>query len=256
MKVSVEWKGIDAVQARLRGLADKKLKAAAVSALNDAARAGADAAKREMSRVFDKPTPWVLGGVRYVKARADKLESSIDFDHWGNKTGVTVGHVLNAEIYGGQRRHKRHEVALQRAGILPNGLGIVPGVGADTDAYGNMKGGQIVQILAYFRAFGEQGYRANMDSRGRAKLARGTKKSVYGLAYFVLYRRHGKLLPGIYKRTKTGFGYAVKPVMIFVRLPSYRKRFDFYGVAERAARDQFDRSFKQYLVQMLAERGL
>lgn len=256
MKISIDTKGLDVLQARLRGLGDREIKVATVAALNSAAYQAAQATKQEMAKVFDKPTPWVLGGVRYVKARKDKLEASVDFDQWGNKTNVTVGKVLAAQISGGPRRHKRHEIALQRAGILPSGMAIVPGGAAEMDAYGNMKGSQIVQIMAWFKAFNEAGYKANMTDKSRERLQKGSKKSPYGFAYFALQKAHGKLIPGIYKRIKTGFGYAVRPIMYFVPIPSYSKRLDFYGVAERAARAEFDKFFPLYLSQLLKERGL
>ena len=256
MKIGIDIKGLDAAQANLRGLADSKIKAAAKAALNTAAYQGAEATKKEMAQVFDRPTPWVLGGVRYKKATIEKLEASIDFDKWGNKTNVTVAHVLNAEIYGGQRRHKRHEIALQRAGILPSGMGIVPGKAAQLDAYGNMKGGQIVQIMSWFGSFGEQGYRANSTDKTRARLGRDKRNGQKGFQYFVLQKSYGKLQPGIYQRFQFGHGSAVKPVMIFVKLPWYKKRLDFYGVAEKAAREAFGPAFRGYLDQMLKERGL
>lgn len=256
MKISVDVKGIDAAVARLRGLQEKKIDVAKVAALNDAAYLASKEAAREMARVFDKPTPWVLGGVRYVKARRDKQESSVDFDKWGNKTNVTVEKVLAANIYAGTRKHKRHEIALNRAGILPDGMGIVPGDAAKLDQYGNMTGGQIVQIVAWFKAFGEQGYKANINDKGRARIGRDKKSGQRGFAYFALQQKRGKLLPGVYQRFQTAFGSAIKPVMIFVRMPSYRKRFDFYGVADRAARKEFARAFPMYLDKLLAERGL
>lgn len=256
MKISVDVKGIDAAVARLRGLQEKKIDVDKVAALNDAAYLASKEAAREMARVFDKPTPWVLGGVRYVKARRDKQESSVDFDKWGNKTNVTVEKVLAANIYAGTRKHKRHEIALNRAGILPDGMGIVPGDAAKLDQYGNMTGGQIVQIVAWFKAFGEQGYKANINDKGRARIGRDKKSGQRGFAYFALQQKRGKLLPGVYQRFQTAFGSAIKPVMIFVRMPSYRKRFDFYGVADRAARKEFARAFPMYLDKLLAERGL
>lgn len=168
----------------------------------------------------------------------------MDFDFWGNKQGVTVSDVLKAEIYGGLRKLKRHEQALSRVGILPAGMAIVPGEAAKIDAYGNMSAGQINQIISWFRAFGEQGYAANMLQKGRARLARGSKaKGTQGFAYFCLKKQVGKLSPGIYQRFSFSKGSAVKPVMIFVRIPQYRKRLDFYGVAERAAVDEFNIQF-------------
>lgn len=256
MKIKIDTSGVDALKLRLAGLS-KKVEVATVSALNDAAFIGSKKTSEEIARVFDRPTPWVTGSVRYKKARSDKLESSIDLDKWGNKYGVSVDQVLAAQTKGGQRRHKRHEVALQRAGILPAGMWIVPGSGVDLDRYGNISGALTTQIIAWFKAFGEQGYNANINDKGRARLAKGNKKTgAYGFAYFALQKPHGKLQPGIYKRFKTGFGYAIKPVMIFVQAPNYKKRLDFYGVADRASRAEFDRSFKRYLAQFVKERGL
>jgi hypothetical protein len=258
MKIGVDVSGLKEIEARLRGLQEKKIAVAKVAALNDAAREAYEASRREMGKVFDKPTPWVMGGVRYTKANREKPESSVDFDKWGNKYGVTVENVLRANIYSGQRKHKRHEIALQRIGVLPSGMAIVPGSAAQIDAYGNMSGGQIRQIQAYFRAAEmTAGFTANSTDKTRAKLARDNKRTgARGFAYFAIQKPHGKLLPGIYQRIKTGFGYAVKPVMIFVRVPRYKKTFDFYGVSDKAARMQFIKSFERYLDGLLKERGL
>lgn len=230
----------------------KQARFATARALNAAAYKAARDTKKEIGRVFDRPTPWVLNSVRYTKATKSKLEATIDFDFWGNKQGVTVAHVLRSSIIGGQRRLKRHEVALQRAGILPAGHAIVPGSGAKFDQHGNMSAGQIVQIMSWFKAFGEQGYSANMRDRGR-RLARGNKKTgVRGFAYFLLRKRHGKLSPGIYQRTSFGsLGSSVKPVMIFVPMPKYRRRLDFYGVAERSARKEFAAQFPRMFAEAM-----
>lgn len=256
MNITVKMDGLDALKARLRGLADKKIKVAAVAALNDAAKVGSDATKKAIAQAFDRPTPWVVGGVRYTKARKDRLEATIDFDKWGNKTNVTVAKVLQAEIFGGQRKYKRHEIALQRAGILPPGMAIVPGPAAAKDQYGNMPGSQIVQIMAWFRSFGEQGYKANSTDKTRAKLGRDKRNGTKGFQYFVLHKPFGKLIPGIYQRISFGAGSSVKPVMYFVRLPTYKRRLDFYGIAEKVAIEEFTRAFPRYLEQLLQERGL
>jgi hypothetical protein len=282
MKITVKVDGIDATVARLRGLADKKIKAATVAALNDAAYAGSQAVKKEIQRAFDRPTPFILRSVVYYKAGlagrsvrvpgafdirgaglmnkldADRMEAIIDLSGEGNKQGVTPDMVLKAQINAGERRHKRHEVALRRALILPEGMSIVPGDAAILDQFGNMSSGQIVQIIAWFRGFeeGGKGTRANMTDRTRAKLGRDRKSGQRGIQYFALQKKHGKLLPGIYQRIQTGFGSAVKPVMIFVRAPKYERKLDFYGVANKAALAKFDQSFPRYLKQMLDERGL
>lgn len=271
MKIGVQIDGLDAVKARLRGLPEKKIKVAARFALNDAAYLGKRATEQRLAEAFDRITPWIARSVRYVKARPDNLEATIDFDQWGNKTGVTAGKVLNAQIYGGQRRHKRHEVALQRLGILPAGMFIVPGEAAQMDAFGNMSAAQIRQILSWFNA-GEltSGYLSNMTERSRRRLRTGNaRRGTHGFEYFVVkpgdqrswQRANGKtgthrMQPGIYQRVFLGQGTAIKPVMIFVKSPAYKQRLDFYRIAEAAAIGEFKLAFPRYLDKLLQERGL
>lgn len=292
MKISVKMDGLDALQARMRGLADKKIKVAAVAALNDAAYVGYSEVRKEIQKVFDRATPWVLGGVTYKKAgqagasvrvagafdikggklsqtlTSDRLEAVIDFTGNANKQGIQVDKILSAQISGGPRRHKRHEKALQSAGILPPGMFIVPGGAAEIDQYGGMKGSQIVQILSWFSAMREAGSRSNMTDATRDKRRKGTKKT-QGFEFFYVapgsrrsYQsangKQGthKMQPGIYKRMFTTYGNAIRPVMIFVKSPNYKKRLDFYGVAERKAVETFNKAFPMYLDKLLKERGL
>lgn len=82
--------GLDAVQARLRGLADNKIKVAARAALNDGIPR--QAGNREAHRRSLRPGNALdrqVGALR--QGQGDKLESSIDFDYWGNKTSVDSG---------------------------------------------------------------------------------------------------------------------------------------------------------------------
>ena len=270
MKIGVQVKGLAETKLRLAGL-ERKIKVVTKAALNDAAYLGTKKTAEEIAKVFDRPTPWVKGGVRYVKATSEKLEAKIDLDKWGNKTGVTVDNVLAAQINAGQRKHKRHERALQIMGILPAGHYIVPGEAAELDQYGNMAASQIRQILSYLNAAQmTSGYAGNMTQKRRDALKRGSKKTGgIGFEYFAVapgarrqYAKAGggtgshKMQPGIYKRIHLGHGTAIKPVMIFVRGANYSKRLDLYGIIERSARPEFERAFNQYANQMLKERGL
>lgn len=226
----------------LTGVATKQAEFAMMTTMNKAAYETTQVLGRNMAAVFDRPTSWVLNSIRYVKATRSNLVAKIDLDRWGNKAGVSVHQVLNAQIHGGTRNLKRSEVALSRIGVLPSGMAIVPGSAAKMDKNGNMSAAQIVQIISWFGAFGEQGYSANMKDAGRRRLGRGNKKQGrYGFAYFALQKSHGKLRPGIYQRFDTSFGSSVKPVMIFVKKPSYKKRFDFYELGTRTAMNVLNR---------------
>ena len=61
--------------------------------------------------------------------------------------------------------------------------------------------------------------------------------------------RDQKLPPGIWQRTRWAVGSAVKPVIMFVRVPTYKRYFDLEAVAQAAlARDwdtQFQRTFAE-----------
>lgn len=231
---------IDAVLA-FTEKAMKQHRFAVSSALNETAFEVREALQKEMDGVFEPgPTPFVRNSVFVKKSTKDTLEAEVFIRYPGGK-GVDPNSVLMAEVEGGRRRAKRAEVAFQRVGILPRGFGMVPADGAPLDAFGNVPGSFVVQLISYFQAFGEQGYRANMSEKRRLKLAnfgrsqRGYKR-IGGVAYFVArgFEETAHLKPGIY--LKRGIhGADVKPVFLFVRMPSYRKRFDFAGVARQTA---------------------
>lgn len=245
--LTIEIKGLDRMRADLLNK-EKQVNYAAMIAINNVAFKARDAIKTEIRRVFTSPTPWVLGGTRVVKATRASLRAQVDLDFWGNKQGVAVDRILDAQIHGGVRSNKRHEVALNRAGILPDGMRIIPGDAARLDQHGNMTSGQIVQIMSYFKSFGEQGYQANISDRRKKSLARDKKKSgARGFTYFALQKARGRLMPGVYQRFETAFGSAVKPVMIFVRATSYQKRLDFYGIGQRVADRDLDAEFAKAL---------
>lgn len=239
-------------------LSTDRLRQATTKALNDTAFKVQKDWKDEMRRVFDRPTPYVISSVRVEKATDANQQATIEPKYMGGK-GVDPAKVLAAEMLGGPRRLKRSEVALQRAGILPSGYYTVPGEGARNllDAYGNIKGSFIVQLLSYMKAFSEQGYRANMTDKRKAKLAdRGRSARGYavinGVEYFVSMGnlRGGKtrhLHAGIWARSGI-HGSVVKPILMFVKQPQYKVRVDLNRFANPAAlQDRFARNLQYQL---------
>jgi hypothetical protein len=203
----------------------------------------------EMRDVFDRPTPYTLGSTRVRPARKNRLKASVEFKDFSVKA-TPPSSFLMPQVRGGARDLKRYERALFHAGILPPGMYAVPGAAARIDAWGNMERGQIIQILSYFQAFHEMGFRANTTAQGRARLARGSRRR-YGQAYFVI--RPGDpthLKPGIWLREIHGFGTRVRPILRFVTRAQYEaERFDFYYVAEKAvekhAQSEFRRAYAE-----------
>lgn len=271
MKLGMQVYGLDKVRAELAKLSGPEVRGAYARALTDAGYELRRGMQAQMGRVFDRPTPFIVRSPKVFPATADDLSVTVaptyrsDLGSTGGKIGVDPQQVLQAQEFGGQRRDKRSEVALRRVGILPNGMQLAipsnpfPG---SVDAYGNLRGPFLVQLLSYFQAFGEQGFRANMTDRTRANLARGGTKArlakvagpTLGRRYFVTYgkarggarmtrrgeydQRASNLAAGIWAVLGTT-GANVRPVVMFVRRGTYRPRLDLQALGQSAAMQEY-----------------
>jgi hypothetical protein len=257
--------GLDEAKKKLGTMA-RQLPFATKTALNAVAYDARKAVIAEMGSVFDRPTPYVLSGVFVREARKDNLVAEVYMDFFGKGKGVAPEKVLLAEVFGGARRNKRAEVALQRVGLMLPDQVLVPGEGAPLDAYGNVPGSFIVRLLSYFQAFGEQGYKANMTQRNRQKLSgrgrwvNGKFVPAYakgydpkagakaqrrgGVEYFVSHgkgERNGRrqhLPAGIYERRGL-HGEDIRPVLMFVKRPVYSKRLPFFDTVRTTVERQW-----------------
>lgn len=229
----------------------KQFRFAASQAINDVAFKVRAAEQAEMDARFDRVTPYIRRSIRVDMANPETLVARVSPKYMGGK-GVEPQKILQAEVFGGPRRQKASEKALQRVGILPSGYSIVPGEACPLDQYGNIKGSFLVQLISYLQAFGEQGYRANMTDKRKSNLAKAGRtasgyKTLNGVVYFVSYGRlrggrTNHLAPGIW--SKTGIhGVDVKPILMFVRAGNYASRFDFFGVGEKEIARSFRPAF-------------
>lgn len=235
--VSIKIENLGAVREVLGRLSGEQARAAYAKAVNDTAFQVRRAMQEEMRSVFDRPTPYVLRSPYVSMATADQLTARIEPRYMGGK-GVDPQKILQAQEFGGARRDKRSEAALRRAGILPAGyqtaIPETPYPGSD-DGRGNLRGPFLVQLITYFQASGEQGYKANMTDKRKRAIHRGTAR-VAGRRYFVAYGRlrSGKtshLAPGIWAASGTG-GVDVRPVLMFVRAGEYQPRMSMERVAQ------------------------
>jgi hypothetical protein len=250
--INISVTGIDQI---LGGLdrTSKQVRFAASVTLNKLAQHVIKDVRAEMRDSFDRPTPYTLNSVRqYGLATRDKLETTVDFKATGRTGGIDPDLYLRWQVNGGERRLKRYERALRSIGVLPGGYVTVPGAGAKIDAYGNMSQGQIVQILSYFRAFLETGYKANATAASRSRLARGTRTRL-GFRYFVGRPGTGRGALGIYQVVRIGPGVTeLLPVLIFVRSTNYQRRLDLQTTAESSVRRNLQPTFEAALQQAQA----
>lgn len=258
----LEVKGLAANLLRARSI-PRQIRFAAARALNDTAWAQRNDMVMAMASAFDRPTPWILRSMWLGKrATAQSLEAWVYPRDMGGKS-VDPTNILRPEAFGGERKAKRSELAFRRIGILPAGFAMVPSrallASSNADAYGNVKGSFIVQLLSYLQAFGEQGYRANMRPERRRQLAKVRRsergfKQITGVEYFVSHGRGTRVtrarvngqaqqLPaGIWQRSGT-HGADVKPVFLFVRQPRYQARVPLLAVFRATGTREFPRRF-------------
>lgn len=261
MKLSAEIRNQKELTDLLGKLAGGELRKAYALALNDTGFMVRGKQVAALNGAFDRVTPFVGRSPKVFKATAEKLAVSIaptlhtDRSAFvrGGKVGVDPQDVLQAQAEGGRRRDKRSEVILRRAGILPSGMQTAipktPYPGSD-DGRGNLRGPFLVQLISYLQAFGEQGYRANMTDKRRARLrnqqgigsiaAKKVYKTTLGRRYFVSYGRvrSQHLPPGIWAASGT-HDVDVKPVVMFVRSGTYRPRIDMDRVARDAGVQEY-----------------
>lgn len=203
--------------------------------------------RAEMRRVFDRPTSYTLNSLFLKPATKSKPEAWVWVKDESFK-GTPATKYLLPQVKGGGRNVKRFERLMQARGYLGANEYVVPGQGATLDAYGNLSRGQLQRILAQLQAYFDPLQRETPTSRRRKSRRRSR-----GGRYFVggLPGRGAHLPRGVWERIQTGFGSAVRPVLLFVRRPAYRPRFDFFGVAERVGNEQLP-----YQMRLAVDRAL
>ncbi|ABM37567.1 hypothetical protein [Polaromonas naphthalenivorans] len=237
MEISLRIENLQPLDSDLKRLSGEQLRAAFAKAINDTAFQLRRGVQDEMRRVFDRPTPYILSSPRVVMATPARLTASVLPTYMGGK-GIDPQKILQAQEFGGPRRDKRSEAAFRRAGILPRGYYLAipktPYPGSD-DGRGNLRGPFLVQLITYFQASGEQGYKANMTDKRKRSIHKGTAKTA-GRRYFVTYGhlRSGKtqhLAPGIWA-AQGAYGVDIRPVVMFVRTPNYKPLMSMERVAQ------------------------
>ena len=232
--------------AQITQLRDRDLPFIAATAINMTAKEVRKDLQDEMRQVFDRPVPFTINSLQTAPiATKTNLTATLRYKDFAGK-GVPAWKYLAPQIYGGERKLKGFERALQGAGLLPKGYVALPAKDFPLDQYGNIPGAYIVQVLSYLRAFGEVGYTANKAAKGKG---RGTKRR-----FFVVNgtnSRDNRGLPwGIYERggaygktaAAEALGINSRLVIAFVPMPAYSKRFDFQGVANASAARHFPKN--------------
>ena len=199
--------------------------------------------QKEMRRVFDRPTPFILNGLRVTKyATKQDLTVQIGFKDVFGRSGEAVENSLKPHIHGypATRERKGMERWMRIRGLLANDEWLIPSRTFPLDRYGNVPGSLATKMLADIGAYqGASGFRATTRAR--------KVQYVFGQ----VAARGGGTVKGIWKIS----GGARSPargrwqlMMLVVRKqPTYRKRYDFYGIADTHYRRNLSRHFQAAL---------
>jgi len=199
--------------------------------------------KRYMARAIDRPTRFTLNSQRKVYSNKRSLNAAIGFREFAGK-GVAAGKYLRGPVFGGGRRTKKFEVAMRRRGLLAGGKFVVPAPGVRLNAYGNLTGRRYQQILSDLQAHGEVGYQANRTARSTAR------NRNYRVRRYFVPKPGGRLRDGVWERS--GASGRIKPVLIAIGSPRYRRTFNFFGASARSASGRFRRELPRALERAMA----
>lgn len=240
IKLSAEITGLDQLLKRLNAVSKDKWGKILADASNETGFYLVNKFKVEMPKYLDRPKPFTLNALYVMKAGTNRglTEATVAFRDRGGKANF-AGHYLLPQVEGGSRQFKRFEMALQYSGLIPMGTYVVPSAFVKLDAYGNVPGGYITRMLSALRALSEVGYTAN---RKVGKRTRNKMLEYYVVSFGVIRGGSGApqrttLADGIYE--KHAGERKLYQVFHFVHRLSYKPRFPWYEIGQKAARAKF-----------------
>lgn len=220
---------------KLNDIQKKQVPFASALALTKVGQLVKDAEYAQMKKAFDRPTNFTLNSLFLRRATKKSQEAVVWLRDWAPK-GTPANKYLGPQIYSGSRSLKGFERLLNAKGVLPDGYYAIPSRKARKDAHGNLNKGLLNQILSYSGA-----------QRDGAQNTKQGKKRQTKAKFMLLDERDGKP-GGIWAITSD---QRIYPVLIFVRAPSYKRRFDFYRVAARTYRQHMAYEFDKALAQAM-----
>lgn len=226
----------------LEAASPKQFKYASKVAINKVAEDVRFVLQNEMIRVFDRPTQYTINSLFIRYARLETQEAFVSFKQAGSSNAGSAGRYLLSEVYGGAREAKRSERTLEALGFKGAGdLFLTPASGAKLDANGNVPRRKWEEVIAFFKA--NRGDAFSSTSKSGKRLSERAQLGNINQYFMVAPNdpraQSRRLSPGIYERK----GLSFAKLFSITKRPVYKKRFDFFGVGQQVARDQFAKRF-------------
>ncbi len=248
MHLNLQVVGLDRVRAAMAQAAGQ-VPFAIARAITWTAQDVRDAERQEIKTVFGNPTRYTQNAVYMERATKLVPEAEVWLRGDGSRKNEPGRHYLRMQIEGGARPVTGFESRMVQVGYMQRGERAVPGAGAKLDAYGNIKRGQIVQILSQLKAATLLGDFSNATNSARSRRNRSREAYFFsagkgamptGSGAWKGGKKRQHLARGIWVRISFGASITVVlPVLLFVDGARYRRRLDFFGVAQRVATRKF-----------------
>lgn len=206
-------------------------------ALDDTAEGLRKEQVMEMQVVFDRPRLYTLNALYAVKARgqvnADGVTTAgLAWKEFGGS--IPAYKYLYPHVYGGPRRLKRHEKALQGRGILQADQMTAPGRNYPKDDSGDILGGVYTRMLSELDAL------PNVPGGKKAQ----QKKRAAASRFFVYTPKGASYPVGIAEPNGDG----IRVMLRFIQPPTYKKIYDYIGISDNYVRVNFPKQLERQWV--------
>ena len=160
MNIVIDTGDLAQLRQGLQQFSDRRFQSGLSEALNKTARAIYDEWGGQLATRIDRPTQPTRLGPSISRADVGRLAAAVGLKDMirGQSEGAPSEYLAPQE-YGGDRKVKKFERALQAQGVMPVGSKVVPGKYAMLDGYGNISKAQIVQVLNQLSDQLSKGYR-------------------------------------------------------------------------------------------------
>lgn len=194
--------------------------------------------RKEMRRVFSNPSRYVTGGVVAQTARKEDkpIRAAVTDAYFG--AGVPAANILMPHIKGTHRKYKSHERRLARQGLLPAPMMTAPNREYSWPNRARATAGLYNRILTGLKSHNPDQQRQGGSNRRKNKATQG----------WYIAKKAGRNV-GVSYRPKGG---QRQKVLNFIAPPTYKKRFDYYGVIDRVVEKDLDKIFARNLRRAIA----
>ncbi len=206
-------------------------------ALDDTAEGLKQEQVMEMQVVFDRPRLYTLNALYAVKARGQMngdgvTTAGLAWKEFGGS--IPAYKYIYPHVYGGPRRFKRHEKALQARGILQADQMTAPGRNYPKDDSGDILGGVYTRMLSELDALPNTPGGKKAQQKKRAAASR-----------FFVYTPKGASYPvGIAEPNGDG----IRLMLRFIQPPNYKKIYDYIGISDRYVLANFPKQLERQWV--------